>query len=32
LQRPENIERLRLSASGEEIVGMLTAGDGQEAE
>jgi PTS system mannitol-specific IIA component len=32
LQRPENIERLRSSASSEEVIGMLTAGDGQEVE
>jgi mannitol/fructose-specific phosphotransferase system IIA component len=32
LQRPENIERLRSSTSSEEVVGMLTAGDGQEVE
>jgi PTS system mannitol-specific IIA component len=32
LQRPENIERLRFSTSSEEVVGMLTAGDGQEVE
>jgi mannitol/fructose-specific phosphotransferase system IIA component len=32
LQRPENIERLRSSTSNEEVVGILTAGDGQEVE
>ena len=32
LQRPENIERLRSSASSQEVIAMLTAGDGQEVE
>ena len=32
LERPETIERLRSSTSSEEVVGMLTAGDGQEVE
>ena len=32
LQWPENIERLRLSTSSQEVIGMLTAGDGQEVE
>jgi mannitol/fructose-specific phosphotransferase system IIA component len=32
LQWPENIERLRTSTSSEEVVRMLTAGDGQEEE
>jgi len=32
LQRPENIERLRSSTSSVEVIGMLTAGDGQEVE
>ena len=32
LQRPENIERLRSSTSSQEVIRMLTAGDGQEVE
>ena len=32
LQRPETIERLRSSTSSREVIGMLTAGDGQEVE
>ena len=32
LQRPENIERLRSSASSQEVIAMLTAGDGEEVE
>jgi mannitol/fructose-specific phosphotransferase system IIA component len=31
LQDPANVERLRAAASAEEIIGILTAGDGQEA-